>query len=74
MNLLKIFLIRILIIYQLSISPFIGKNCRYIPTCSEYMILSLKKWNIFKSIFMTVNRIIRCNPFISNEWNYDPPE
>ncbi|WP_185877890.1 membrane protein insertion efficiency factor YidD [Blattabacterium cuenoti] len=74
MNFFKIFLIEIVIIYKLLISPFIGKNCRYIPTCSEYMILSLKKWNILKSIFMTINRIIKCNPFMRNDWNYDPPE
>ncbi|WP_185867141.1 membrane protein insertion efficiency factor YidD [Blattabacterium cuenoti] len=67
---MKIILINIIILYQIGISPWIGNNCRYIPTCSNYMIISLKKWNIFKAIYISIKRIIRCNPWGSS--GYDP--
>ncbi|WP_238892326.1 membrane protein insertion efficiency factor YidD [Blattabacterium cuenoti] len=57
-------------LYQFFISPFIGKNCRYIPSCSEYMILSIKKYNILKAIWITIIRIMKCNPW--GKSGYDP--
>ena len=41
-------LIKIIKAYQLIISPYLGNNCRYLPTCSEYAVLSLKKHGIIK--------------------------
>ncbi|WP_185861268.1 membrane protein insertion efficiency factor YidD [Blattabacterium cuenoti] len=63
MKTIKIFLIKIIRLYQIGISPWIGNNCRYIPTCSSYMISSLKKWNLFKAIFISMIRIFKCNPW-----------
>lgn len=62
-----IFLIRI---YRLLISPLIGSNCRYSPSCSEYGITALKKHGVFKGSFFTVRRIIRCNSLFKG--GYDP--
>lgn len=62
-----IFLIRI---YRLLISPLIGSNCRYSPSCSEYGITALKKHGVFKGSFLTVRRIIRCNSLFRG--GYDP--
>ena len=62
-----IFIIRI---YQKVISPLIGKNCRFYPTCSEYSVLALKKYGPLKGSYLAVKRILRCNPF--NEGGYDP--
>lgn len=62
-----IFLIRI---YRLLISPLIGSNCRYSPSCSEYGITALKKHGVFKGSFLTVRRIIRCNSLFKG--GYDP--
>lgn len=70
MKIFIIFFIKIVRFYQIGISPWIGNNCRYIPTCSNYMILSLKKWNLFKAFFMSIKRIIKCNPWGSS--GYDP--
>tara|TARA_Y100001936_G_C15726029_1_gene483547 strand:- start:29 stop:259 length:231 start_codon:yes stop_codon:yes gene_type:complete len=53
-----IFLIRI---YRLLISPLIGSNCIYSPSCSQYGITALKKYGVFKGTYLTVKRIIRCN-------------
>ncbi|BAM99878.1 membrane protein insertion efficiency factor YidD [Blattabacterium cuenoti] len=70
MKIIKILFIKIVKLYQIGISPWIGNNCRYIPTCSNYMILSLKKWNLFKAIFISIIRIIKCNPWGPSD--FDP--
>ena len=54
-----IFMIKI---YQLLISPIIGQNCRYYPTCSSYCIQSFQKYNTFKAIYLAIKRILKCNP------------
>ena len=56
--------------YQLIISPLLGSNCRFIPTCSEYAMESLKVYGILKGIFLTIKRIGKCHPWGSN--GYDP--
>lgn len=62
-----IFLIKI---YQKTLSPFLGKSCRFIPSCSQYTIVAIKEYGVFKGIFMGIKRIIRCNPF--SKGGYDP--
>ena len=49
-------------IYQFFISPIIGQNCRYLPTCSEYFIDCLKLNGIFKGTFLGIKRIFKCHP------------
>ena len=55
-----IFLIKV---YQNFISPFFGKKCRFYPTCSSYGIESIEKYGILKGLYLTVKRILKCNPF-----------
>jgi len=55
-----VFLIRS---YQLIISPHLRHRCRFTPSCSEYSLLAFKKYNILKAFFLTIKRIVRCNPF-----------
>ncbi|WP_185856746.1 membrane protein insertion efficiency factor YidD [Blattabacterium cuenoti] len=69
MKIIKILFIKIVKLYQIGISPWIGNNCRYIPTCSNYMILSLKRWNLFKALFISIIRIIKCNPLGPSDFN-----
>ena len=57
-------------IYRIFISPLLGSNCRYTPTCSEYGIIALKKHGVFKGTFLTVKRIIKCNSLFKG--GYDP--
>tara|TARA_B100000579_G_C22820926_1_gene850584 strand:+ start:1100 stop:1348 length:249 start_codon:yes stop_codon:yes gene_type:complete len=57
--LLFVYLIKI---YQYFISPLIGQNCRYLPTCSEYSIQSLKQHGIIKGTLYSIKRISRCHP------------
>jgi len=56
-------LIFIIKIYQMIFSPLIGKNCRYLPTCSEYAIESLKLHGLLSGSFFALKRILKCHPF-----------
>lgn len=49
--------------YQVIISPWLGKNCRYQPTCSQYMLEALKIHGLGKGIYLGTKRILRCNPW-----------
>ena len=64
MTKLIIFLnIYIIKFYQYFISPFLGSRCRYLPTCSEYYIDSLKVHGLIKGSIMGIKRIFSCHPF-----------
>ena len=56
--------------YQLIVSPILGSNCRFMPTCSEYALESLKTYGLIKGAFLTIKRIGKCHPWGSN--GYDP--
>ncbi len=56
--------------YQSFISPLIGKNCIFYPTCSQYFIQALQKYGILKGSYLGVKRILRCHPW--NKGGYDP--
>ena len=58
----KIFVV-IIRIYQLSISPILGQNCRYTPTCSEYSIEAIDKHGPFKGGWLSLRRIFSCHPW-----------
>lgn len=62
-----IFLIRV---YQRLISPMLGPKCRYTPTCSTYALQALKKYGLFKGMWLAVKRISRCHPWGGS--GYDP--
>ncbi len=59
-------------LYQVSLSPFIGGQCRYRPTCSRYFIDALNKRGFFRGSAMGIWRIMRCNPL--GPGGYDPVE
>ncbi|MBL6647782.1 MAG: membrane protein insertion efficiency factor YidD [Flavobacteriaceae bacterium] len=56
--------------YQNFISPLLPSTCRYTPTCSEYAKQSLVKHGLIKGSFISIKRIIKCNPWGGN--GYDP--
>lgn len=67
MKKLLIFIIRI---YRKYISPYKRPSCKYYPTCSQYAIEAIEKYGSFKGTFMSIWRILRCNPF--SKGGYDP--
>lgn len=50
-------------VYQLILSPYIGPKCRYSPTCSQYAMEALKKYGLFKGLWLAVKRVSRCHPW-----------
>lgn len=63
-------LIGVVRIYQFGISPYFPDACRYQPTCSQYMIDSIKEWGILKGTWLGLKRIGSCHPWGGN--GYDP--
>ena len=57
-------------IYSFVISPLLGVNCRYQPTCSEYAIEALRLHGAFRGTVLAARRIARCHPW--GESGYDP--
>lgn len=74
----RIIIIKIIKIYQKTLSFDHGffkylypyGYCRFYPTCSEYAIQALEKYGAFRGGFLSLYRIIRCNPF--NKGGHDP--
>jgi len=50
-------------VYQFSISPYLMSSCRYAPSCSQYGIEAIKKHGPFKGGFLTLKRVLSCNPW-----------
>lgn len=67
---MKRILIKLIRLYQKYISPCTRSHCIYTPTCSQYGIEAITKYGAFKGGFMTLWRIIRCNPFAKG--GFDP--
>jgi putative membrane protein insertion efficiency factor len=58
-------------IYVGFISPFFPSSCRFEPTCSIYALEAIKKFGAFKGTYLSIKRILRCNPFCKKN-GYDP--
>ena len=71
---MKSVLIFIIKTYKYLISPFIGNNCRYLPTCSEYFIDCLNEFGVIKGCIKGIKRILTCHPIktLGGGGGYDP--
>ncbi|MBK6545531.1 MAG: membrane protein insertion efficiency factor YidD [Saprospiraceae bacterium] len=49
--------------YQLLLSPILGKNCRFNPTCSNYMLQAVEEWGLIKGFYLGLKRITKCHPW-----------
>src|SRR5690554_1334286 len=56
--------------YQLLLSPFLGNNCRFYPSCSSYMIEAIEVHGVLKGLWLGTRRILRCHPW--NDGGLDP--
>lgn len=56
--------------YRAAISPLLGANCRFTPTCSAYAMQAIEKYGAWKGGMMALRRILRCHPFCKG--GYDP--
>lgn len=57
-------------LYQVTLGPFLGGQCRYHPTCSHYAVQALKEHGPVRGSLLTLRRIARCHPFARG--GYDP--
>lgn len=56
--------------YQLVVSPFLGRNCRYSPTCSAYTYEAVEQYGLVAGVRMGISRLGRCHPW--HDGGYDP--
>ena len=56
--------------YRRYISPYKPPCCKYVPTCSQYALEALEEWGAFRGFFLSVWRVLRCNPF--SKGGFDP--
>ena len=73
---LSIPLIYLIKIYKFIISPVLGHNCRFLPTCSDYFIESLEKKGFFLGAYSGMKRILKCHPIklLGGDSGFDPVE
>ena len=58
-------------LYQVLLSPFMGRSCRFLPTCSQYARLCLNDHTLLKALTLITKRLMRCHPWGGD--GYDPP-
>lgn len=63
MNILRKLYILPIRFYQLTLSPLMGQNCRFTPTCSNYALQAIEEWGILKGTWLGLRRIWRCHPW-----------
>lgn len=68
---MKKIIIKIIKKYQQT--PFKSHDsCKFIPTCSNYMIESLEEHGLIKGLYLGIKRLIKCSPFTKSVFKYDP--
>jgi putative membrane protein insertion efficiency factor len=58
-------------VYQRTLSPMLGNACRFEPSCSRYMVESLRKYGLIRGLAKGLRRVSRCHPW--DPGGYDPP-
>ncbi len=67
---LKYLLLKLILFYKTFLSPYLGGNCKYEPSCSNYSHQAISKHGAIKGAVLTILRLARCNPF--SRGGYDP--
>ena len=67
---IKNFLIKTIRLYQLILSPLLGSNCRFEPTCSQYFIEAVEMNGALKGSMMGIKRLLKCHPW--HPGGFDP--
>lgn len=62
--------VALLATYQKLVSPWLGANCRYRPTCSTYARQAIERFGVMRGGWLAVRRLGRCHPFHAG--GYDP--
>ena len=70
MSVFKKIFINLIKLYQFTISPLLGTNCRFVPSCSNYAIQSIEEKGVVIGIYFSLRRVLKCHPFGGS--GYDP--
>ena len=71
-NPIALLLILMVRVYQVLVSPLLPASCRYVPSCSQYMIDAIRSRGVIVGVVKGLYRILRCNPFCRG--GYDPAD
>ena len=63
-------LLMLLAVYRIALSPFLGRNCRFFPSCSDYASEAVTRHGAAKGAWLSVKRITRCHPW--HPGGFDP--
>ena len=67
---MKLLLLALIRTYQLTLSAFVGRRCRYLPTCSDYASEAIRRHGAWHGFLLAVARISRCHPW--GQSGFDP--
>ncbi len=67
---MKHLFIALIKLYRRFISPLKSPSCRFVPSCSMYALTAFQKYGVFKGLYLSVRRILRCHPW--SKGGYDP--
>jgi len=59
----KSLLLAVVRAYRYAVSPMLGSNCRFFPSCSDYAVEALEKHGAMKGLWLTIRRVARCHPW-----------
>jgi hypothetical protein len=59
-----------IVLYRYALKPFVGHNCRHLPTCSDYALDAIDKNGAWRGFWLTLSRLSRCHPWGTS--GYDP--
>lgn len=60
---IKAFLLQLIRFYQFALSPWLGNQCRFYPTCSEYAKIAITHHGSLKGTWLTIKRLSKCHPW-----------
>jgi len=63
----------LVLLYRVTLSPVLGPRCRHLPSCSEYADEAIERHGLWAGGWMTLARILRCQPWGTSGLDYVPP-
>lgn len=66
----RMLLLGLIRLYQLTLSPWLGRQCRYEPTCSKYATEAIERFGVRRGVWLAAKRLGRCHPW--GRSGYDP--
>ena len=67
---MKPVLLGLIAVYRYAISPLLGRNCRFMPSCSEYACEAIRRHGSVRGSWLALKRVSRCHPW--HPGGYDP--